>query len=505
MASLLLATVLSFGFILISTYAFQLIAAARRNLPPGPLPLPVVGNLLTIGRGSPQRSLARLAERYGPMMSLRLGVVPAVVVSSADAAREVLQRHNACLADRPMIDAWQANGHRANSVIALPPHAKWRAMRRLCAAELFAPCRLEGLRPLRQHKVRELLRHVSGKAALGEPFAVREPVFTAAMNILSRTMFSVDLDSGPALSSSSLGRGLFDAVKEATILAATPNVSDFYPAIAAADLQGLRRRMGPLVTDAHKILDELFAQRLLDREACEPPKNDMLDAVLDKEQEEQQEGSEINRSTIKGLFTDMFVAGSDTSSTAIEWAMAALLNNPQVMEKVKGELKRVLGKKTEVEESDIAQLPYLQAVVKEVLRLYPPVPMSFYRAEATVEVQGYTIPQGTTIMLNLWAVHRNADAWTDPENFMPERFMDGDIDFSSKECKLIPFGGGRRICLGLPLAYRTVHLILASLLHEFDWVLPEDAMGSGVDMTEKFGIVISMATPLKVIAKKRDL
>ena len=203
---------------------------------------------------------------------------------------------------------------------------------------------------------------------------------------------------------------------------------------------------------------------------------------------------------------DMFVAGSDTSSTAIEWAMAALLNNPQVMEKVKGELKRVLGKKTEVEESDIAQLPYLQAVVKEVLRLYPPVPMSFYRAEATVQVQGYTIPQGTTIMLNLWAVHRNADAWTDPEKFMPERFMDGDIDFSSKECKLIPFGGGRRICLGLPMAYRTVHLILASLLHEFDWVLPEDAMGSGVDMTEKFGIVISMATPLKAIAKKkRDL
>ena len=301
MASLLLATVLSFGLILISTYAFQLIAAARRRLPPGPLPLPVVGNLLAIGRGSPHRSLARLAERYGPMTSLRLGVVPAVVISSAAAAREVLQRHNASLADRPVIDAWHANGHRANSVIALPPHAKWRAMRRLCAAELFAPARLDALRPLRQRKVRELLSHVSGKAALGEPFAVREPVFTAAMNILSRTMFSVDLDSGPA--SSSLGRGLSDAVKEATILAATPNVSDFYPAIAAADLQGLRRRMGPLVTDAHKILDELFAQRLLDREACEPPKNDMLDAVLDKEHEEQQEGSEINRSTIKGLFT----------------------------------------------------------------------------------------------------------------------------------------------------------------------------------------------------------
>jgi len=137
------------------------------------------------------------------------------------------------------------------------------------------------------------------------------------------------------------------------------------------------------------------------------------------------------------------------------------------------------------------------------------VAMTFYRAEATVGVQRYTIPQGTTIILNIWAVHRNADVWPDPHKFMPERFMgDGNnttADFSRKDCKLIPFGGGRRICLGMPLAYRTVHLILASLLHHFDWTLPEEAMQNGIDMTEKSGIVISMATPLKAIAKKRML
>ncbi|CAN6244404.1 unnamed protein product [Urochloa humidicola] len=174
------------------------------------------------------------------------------------------------------------------------------------------------------------------------------------------------------------------------------------------------------------------------------------------------------------------------------------------MEKVKRELRAILGKRTQVQESDIAQLPYLQAVVKEVLRLYSSVATSFYRVDATVQVQGYTIPEGTTIILNIWAVHRDPDAWTDPDKFMPERFMDGDIDFSNKDCKLIPFGGGRRICLGLPLAYRTVHLILASLLHQFDWMLPEEAVENGVDRTEKFGIVISMATPLKAIAKKHD-
>jgi len=293
-SQLVVAVGLALCLIIISMYAFQLIADARRRLPPGPLPLPVVGNLLAVGRGNPQRSLARLAERYGPLMSLRLGVVPAVVVSSADAAREILQKHNAELADRPVLDAWHAHGHRANSVISLPPHARWRALRKLCATELFAPSRMKALQPLRQHKVEELVCYVSERAALGEPVAVREPLFTASMNIVSRTMFSVDFDSA----------GLGDIVKEATVLAATPNVSDFYPAIAAADLQGVRRRMEPLVADFYQLLDEVFAQRLLEREAGEPPKNDMLDAVLDKEHEwQQKEESIINRSTIKGLFT----------------------------------------------------------------------------------------------------------------------------------------------------------------------------------------------------------
>jgi cytochrome P450 len=201
----------------------------------------------------------------------------------------------------------------------------------------------------------------------------------------------------------------------------------------------------------------------------------------------------------------LFVAGADSSSTAVEWAMAELLRSPEAMTKVKEELKRVLGNKTQVEESDIGQLPYLQAVVKEVLRLHPPVAMTFYRAEATVSVLGYQIPEGTTIILNIWAVHRNNDTFVNPDKFEPESFMNTETDFSGRDCKLIPFGGGRRICLGLPLAYGTVHLILASLLHQFDWVMPKDAMENDIDMTEEFGLVVSMATPLKAIPKKCEL
>ncbi|TVU51421.1 hypothetical protein EJB05_02852 [Eragrostis curvula] len=178
------------------------------------------------------------------------------------------------------------------------------------------------------------------------------------MNTLSRTVFSIDLDSGPSV------RELKDMVKEATVLAMAPNVSDFFPAIAAADLQGLRRKMAALVATAYQIMDQQVEQRLRAREAGEPRKNDMLDVVLDKEHEWRQEGSVIDRNAIKGLFTDLFVAGVDTSTTTIEWAMAELLQSPEVMKKVKGELREVFGTKMQVEESDIAILPYLKAVVK---------------------------------------------------------------------------------------------------------------------------------------------
>ncbi|KAK3154152.1 hypothetical protein QOZ80_2BG0186890 [Eleusine coracana subsp. coracana] len=304
------AVAVSFVVIVISVYAFQLLTNARRHLPPGPLPLPLVGNLLHIGRDNPHRSLARLAERYGgSLMSVRLGVVQAVVVSSADAASEILHKHNAHVADRPEVDAWLANGHRANSIICSKPHARWRALRRLCATELFAPSRLNALQPLRQEKVRELVRHVSEKAALGEPVTVRDPAFTASMNMLSRTVFSKDLDSGPSV------RGLKDLVKEGTVLVMTPNVSDFYPVVAAADLQGLRRKLTPIVAHAYEMIDKQIEQRLRDRQAGEPRKDDMLDVVLD---EWKKEGSLIDHNAMRGLFTDLFVAGADTSSTTVE-------------------------------------------------------------------------------------------------------------------------------------------------------------------------------------------
>lgn len=153
-------------------------------------------------------------------------------------------------------------------------------------------------------------------------------------------------------------------------------------------------------------------------------------------------------------FQDLFVGASDTSSNAIEWALAELLQNPRTMRNLQEELQTVLGSKAQVEDSDIDRLPYLQAVIKETLRLHSVVPLVSYRADATVQVQGYTIPEGSNVLVNLWAIHHSAQVWTEPDKFIPERFLDREVDFLGRSFDFLPFGSGRHMCLGLPLARR---------------------------------------------------
>lgn len=169
-------------------------AARRRRLPPGPTPLPLVGNLLSVSRSGPHRSLARLAERYCPLMRVRLGVVDYVVASSPAVAGDIHHHsHNAHLASRPLFDVWRGAEHHRNSVIVLPLHGVWRAQRRLATEEVMSPRRLDALAPTRREKVRELMRCVTRRAARGEPVEVGLEAFEAFLGILSCTAFSADL------------------------------------------------------------------------------------------------------------------------------------------------------------------------------------------------------------------------------------------------------------------------------------------------------------------------
>ncbi|ERN14972.1 hypothetical protein AMTR_s00032p00218900 [Amborella trichopoda] len=202
----------------------------------------------------------------------------------------------------------------------------------------------------------------------------------------------------------------------------------------------------------------------------------------------------------------MYAAGSETTATTVEWAMAELLHNPNKMAMAKQELKENIGSTMHtVEETDLGRLPYLQAVVKETLRLHPPVPLLLpHRADVTVKVRGYVIPKHTQVLVNAWAIGRDVQVWENPTAFIPERFVGSNINYKGRDFQYIPFGAGRRICPGLPLGVRMVQIVLASLLHSFDWELPDGLKPEEMDMRDKFGVTLQKAVPLEAVPVKGE-
>uniref|UniRef100_A0A0E0M6T3 Cytochrome P450 n=1 Tax=Oryza punctata TaxID=4537 RepID=A0A0E0M6T3_ORYPU len=536
------------------SYVLQLFGDSLRRLPPGPTPLPLIGNLLDIASDLPHRSLARLAGRHGPLMTVRLGTVVAIVASSPSTAREILQTHNGSLTGRVPPDAWHGVGHAANSVFVLPPRRKWRALRRIGAEHLLSARQLDGrLQPLLRVTVLGLLHRVSEMSAAsgrGAPVQVGHAAFAAMMDMQWRAMFSAGLEDAQVLQ---------DAAREAVALSLKPNLSDFFPVLAAVDLQGLRRRFARRVGTVYHLVDEQIERRMQRRreaagDGAARSEDDLLDVLLDMSEHGKDDGkvaidrdlirtfltvskapnyvtfsrahfspalpSQINTSLFCTLcphsyapgknFRDIFLATVDTIASTLEWAMAELLQDRKTMRKLQEELKKVLGSKTHAEYADMDHLPYLRAVIKETLRLHPVVPLVPNVAEETVEIQGHVVPKGSTILVNLWAVHRDAEAWPEPNRFLPERFMlrqhgqeaaDHALGTATTEFELIPFSAGRRVCLGLPLATRMLHAMLGSLLHRFKWTLPLEVEENGVDMSENLGLTMTMATPLQAIAK----
>lgn len=201
------------------------------------------------------------------------------------------------------------------------------------------------------------------------------------------------------------------------------------------------------------------------------------------------------------IFQEMFTAGTDTTTSTLEWAMAELLRNPKTLKKVQSELRTTLGSKKKLDDRDIENLPYLKAVIKETLRLHPPLPFLVpHMAMDSCEMFGFYIPKGTQILVNVWAIGRDPKTWENPLEFKPERFLEpSTVDYKGHHFEFIPFGSGRRICPAVPLASRVLPLALGSLLLLFDWVLAHGMKPEDMDMTERMGITLRKAVPLKVI------
>ncbi|GER30839.1 geraniol 8-hydroxylase [Striga asiatica] len=465
-------------------HAVQTLSARRRNLPPGPTPLPLIGSLHLLG-DLPHHSLARLAKSHGPLMCLRLGLVNTVVASSAAMAREILQKQDLQFSSRTVPDAIHAHDQFKYSVVWLPVAPRWRSLRKALNSNMFSGSRLDANQHLRCRKVQELVAYCRKSSQSGDPVDVGRAAFRTSLNLLSNTIFSKDL-TDPFSDSA---KEFKDLVWSIMVEAGKPNLVDFFPMLRKVDPQGVRRRMTVYFGKVIDLFSGLINERL--QKGKPSQYSDVIDVLLAASRETP---DEIDRTHIERLCLDLFVAGTDTTSSTLEWAMAEALKNPDKMKAAQKELEQVIGKGKVLEEADIQRLPYLRCFVKETLRIHPPVPFLIpRRVEQDLVVCGYTVPKNSQVFVNAWAIGRDPDVWADPLEFKPERFLESELDMRGRDFELIPFGAGRRICPGLPLAVRMVPVMLGSLLNSFDWKLP----GPGdLDMAEKFGITLQKAQPL---------
>ncbi|XP_028801429.1 geraniol 8-hydroxylase [Neltuma alba] len=497
MDQLTLLLLISFIFV-ISLFILHSRSSQSAKNPPGPRPLPIIGNILELGT-LPHQSLANLSRTYGPVMSVKLGRTTTIVISSPKVAKEVLQKKDYAFSSRTIPDTIRALDHDKISVAWMPPMSQWRVLKRICATEVFSWQRLDSTQSLRQRQLKELVNHVSEFCRKGEALDIGDAVFTTVLNSISNTFFSMDL----ALYTSDKSQEFKDVIWGITEEAGRPNIVDFFPVLRVLDPQGARARMISYFAKLIAFFDGLIEERLQFRGSEMESKrfNDVLDSLI---QLMMQENPQVSRSQVLHLFLDLFVAGIDTTSSTIEWAMAELVRHPEKLKKVKEELKQAINEGEQLEDFHISKLPFLRAVVKETMRLHPSVPLLLpHKTEDEVQLCGcFMVPKNAQVLINVWAIGRDPSVWDDPKQFMPERFSATEIDFKGLDFELIPFGAGRRICPGLPLANRTIHIVLAFLLYHFDWKLADGLKAEDMDMSEMYGISLHKALPLKAIPKQ---
>ncbi|KAL1532387.1 unspecific monooxygenase [Salvia divinorum] len=466
----------------------------RRNLPPGPFPLPIIGNMLQLG-AKPHQTFAKLSNKYGPLMSIHLGSLYTVIVSSPEMAKEILHKHGQVFSGRTIAQAVHACDHDKISMGFLPVGGEWRDMRKICKEQMFSHQSMEASQGLRKQKLQQLLDFARRCSEEGRAVDIREAAFITTLNLMSATLFSMqatEFDSKVTLEFKEIIEGV------ATIVG-VPNFADYFPVLKPFDPQGVKRRadayFGKLLTKIEGYLDERIQFRKANPNA--PKKDDFLETLVDIIQ-----ADDYNLKTdhLTHLMLDLFVGGSETNTTSIEWIMSELVMNPDKMEKLKAELKSVAGDEKIMDESQMANLPYLQAVIKEVMRIHPPGPLLLPRkAESDQMVNGYMIPKGTQVLINAWAIGRDPSIWKNPDSFEPERFLNEKIDFKGQDYELLPFGAGRRVCPGMPLANRILHMTAATLVHNFDWKLEDDSSAEADHAGELFGLAVRRAVPLRII------
>lgn len=473
-------------------------------LPPGPRGLPIIGHLHLIGK-NPHKDFLKLSQIHGPIMHLRFGTVDTVVVSSSHAAQLFLKTHDLNFATRPSMHLADSITYGKKDVIFGHYGPAWREMRKLYVVELLSSQKISSFQSLRRQELGLLVESLRESAAAGGA-AVDLSAEVAAMNVNAtcRMLFGKRYDDKDIGGGGGGKEGFKAVIDEAIHLAGAPNLGDYFPILSKLDVQGLTRRAKLVRTLFDQFFDRVLEEHENKRKRGDDSEDtsegeDFVDIILEKIKNKETSYG-FTREHVKCMMLDTLIASMDTTSATIMWAMSELIKNPTIMRKVKEEIKREVGIGRMVEEKDLEKLKYMEMVIKESFRLHPIGPILLPRAAIQdCTVGGFHIPKNTTVLINVWAIVRNRDTWSDPEKFFPERFEGSSVDYRGQHYELLPFGSGRRSCPGMQLGMTMVSLVVAQLAHCFDWDLPNGALHQHLDMTEEYSIVMNRAHNLVVI------
>lgn len=474
-----------------------LVKVARKSrpvkLPPGPRQLPIIGNMHQLIGSLPHRILADLAKRYGDLMHLQLGEISTVIVSSAEAAKEIMKDHDLVFAYRPDLLSARVLFYNSTDIGFSPYGDYWRQLRKICTLELLSSRRIQTFQSIRKEETSHMIRSISSQEGLAVNLSAM--VSSLAFSIIAQAAYG---------KRSKYHNEFMSAIEDVIKLMGGFSIVDMYPSIKILEkITGMRHKLERVHEKVDRALEDILNEHRVNRAESNPgngdEKEDLVDVLLSIQQSEEF-GAPLTDNNIKAVIFDVFSAGGESSATTLMWSLAEMINNPGVLKRAQDEVREIYADSGNVDESQIYKLKYLQAVIKEVFRLHPAGPLLLPReCSEKCEIYEYEIPLKTKVIINAWAIMRDPKYWIEPQKFYPERFLDSEIDFRGQNFSYIPFGAGRRMCPGILFALTSIQLPLAQLLYHFDWKLPAGSKQEQLDMTETFGVAVRPKQDLVLI------
>ncbi|XP_030512772.1 cytochrome P450 CYP82D47-like [Rhodamnia argentea] len=469
---------------------------------------PITGHLHLLGGPDPAHiTLGRMADEYGQIFSIKLGSHRAIVVSGSEFAKECFTTNDKAFSNRPKYLAAELLGYNYAMFGFSPYGPYWRQLRKIAILELLSNHTLENLRHVREAEVRASIKEAYERSNAQENVPIEMKSWFNALNF--NLIFKMVVGKrfvGTVTSEDDKDQNdrCRIALRSFFELAGRFVLSDVFPLLRWFDIGGYVKAMKRTAKELDDVVGGWLDEHKR-RRACGEVEGDrdfmdvMLSLLHNADQLPSYDADTVNKATCLALIS----GGTDTTAVTLTWALSLLLNNRHVLKQAQLELESHIGRERQVTESDIKNLVYLQAIVKETLRLYPAAPLSVpHESAEDCTIGGYHVPAGTRLLLNISKLHRDPRAWPDPLEFRPERFLTThkDLDVRGQNFEYLPFGSGRRMCPGVTFALQVLHIALATLLHSFDI---ETAMDGPVDMRAGMGITSPKVTPLEVILTPR--